>query len=210
MPSVIERLTRLRLVPVVVIDRVEAAWPLSQALKAGGLPCAEVTFRTAAAEGAIRAIARDPDILLGAGTVLKPDQVDRALDAGATYIVTPGFDPKVVRRCQERSVPVFPGVATATEISMALDAGIDVVKFFPAEALGGVPTLKAISAPFSMVRFIPTGGIGPEKLLDYLALKAVLAVGGSWMVAAKLLEGGDLAEVTRLAAEATALVRGKA
>ncbi|HXB53178.1 MAG TPA: bifunctional 4-hydroxy-2-oxoglutarate aldolase/2-dehydro-3-deoxy-phosphogluconate aldolase [Vicinamibacteria bacterium] len=209
MPTVIERLARLRLVPVVVIDRAEGAWPLAQALKAGGLPCAEVTFRTAAAEAAIREIARDPDILLGAGTVLKPDQVDRALDAGATYIVTPGFDPKVVQRCQQRSVPVFPGVATATEISMALDAGIEVVKFFPAEALGGVPTLKAMSAPFSMVRFIPTGGIGPEKLLDYLAVKTVLAVGGSWMVAAKLLEAGNLAEVTRLAGEATARVREK-
>jgi 2-dehydro-3-deoxyphosphogluconate aldolase/(4S)-4-hydroxy-2-oxoglutarate aldolase len=207
---VVARIAQLRLVPVVVIERAEDAWPLAQALKAGGLPCAEVTFRTAAAEAAIREIARDGDVLLGAGTVLKPDQVDRALEAGATYIVTPGFDPKVVKRCQERSVPVFPGVATATEISMALDAGIEVVKFFPAEALGGLPTLKALSAPFSMVRFIPTGGIGPDKLADYLAFKPVLAVGGSWMVAAKLLEAGNLAEVTRLAAQATSVARGKA
>jgi 2-dehydro-3-deoxyphosphogluconate aldolase/(4S)-4-hydroxy-2-oxoglutarate aldolase len=209
MSPVIDRLALLRLVPVVVIDRAEDAWPLAQALKAGGLPCAEVTFRTAAAEAAIREIARDGDMLLGAGTVLKPDQVDRAVGAGAGYIVTPGFDPKVVKRCQERSVPVFPGVATATEISMALDAGVEVVKFFPAEAMGGLPTLRALSAPFSMVRFIPTGGIGPEQLADYLAFKPVLAVGGSWMVAAKLIGAGNLTEVTRLTAEATKLVGGK-
>lgn len=206
---VVASLAACRLVPVVVIDRAEDAWPLAQALKAGGLPVAEVTFRTAAAEAAIRAMAKDRDIILGAGTILQPEQVDRALDAGATYIVTPGFNARVVRRCRERGVPVFPGVATPTEIQMALDEGVDIVKFFPAESLGGIKALKAIGAPYSMVRFIPTGGINLEKLGDYLGLPAVVAVGGSWMVAPELLKAGNFAEVTRLAAEAVALVKAK-
>ena len=208
MPTVIERLSRLRLMPVVVIDRAEDAVPLAQALKAGGLPCAEVTFRTAAAEAALREIARDPDILLGAGTVLKPDQVDRALAAGATYIVTPGFHAKVVERCRQLGVPVFPGVATPTEIGMALDAGVDIVKFFPAESLGGVQALKAMAAPYSMVRFIPTGGIGLEKLPGYLACPTVLAVGGGWMVAPEIIKAGNFTEISRRAREAVAAVTG--
>lgn len=207
MSHIIDRLAAIRLMPVVIIDRAEDAWPLAQALKAGGLPCAEVTFRTAAAEAAIKAIAKDKDICLGAGTILKPDQVDRALEAGATYIVTPGFNAKVVRRCQELKVPVFPGVATPTEIQMALDEGVDVVKFFPAESLGGIKALKAIGAPYSMVRFIPTGGISLAQLGDYLAFKAVVAVGGSFMVAPELLRTGNFAEVTRLSAEAVAKVQ---
>jgi 2-dehydro-3-deoxyphosphogluconate aldolase/(4S)-4-hydroxy-2-oxoglutarate aldolase len=195
---------------VVVIDRAEDAWPLGQALKAGGLPVAEVTFRTEAAQAAIAAMAKDKEITLGAGTVLQPDQVDQALAAGATYIVTPGFNAKVVRRCREKGVPVFPGVATPTEIQMALDEGVDIVKFFPAESLGGIKALKAIAAPYSMVRFIPTGGINLEKLADYLAFKAVVAVGGSWMVSPELLKARNFAEITRLAAEAVALVKAKA
>ena len=205
MRPVIDRLASIRLMPVIVIDRAEDAWPLAQALKAGGLPCAEVTFRTAAAEAAIKAIAKDKDICLGAGTILQPDQVDRAIEAGAAYIVTPGFNPKVVRRCRELGVPVFPGVATPTEIQMALDEGVDVVKFFPAEPFGGIKTLKAIGAPYSMVRFIPTGGIDLAKLPDYLAYKAVVAVGGSFMVAPELLKTGNWDEVTRLSANAVAL-----
>ena len=207
MSLLIDRLQSIRLMPVVIIDRAEDAWPLAQALKAGGLPCAEVTFRTAAAEAAIKAISADKDICLGAGTILQPDQVDRALEAGATYIVTPGFNAKVVRRCQERKVPVFPGVATPTEIQMALDEGVDVVKFFPAESLGGIKALKAIGAPYSMVRFIPTGGISLAQLSDYLAFKSVVAVGGSFMVAPELLKTGNFAEVTRLSAEAVAKVK---
>lgn len=207
MRPVIDRLASIRLMPVIVIERVEDAWPLAQALKAGGLPCAEVTFRTAAAEAAIRAIAKDKDICLGAGTILQPDQVDRAIAAGATYIVTPGFNAKVVRRCREIGVPVFPGVATPTEIQMALDEGVDVVKFFPAENLGGVKTLKAIGAPYAMVRFIPTGGIDLAKLPDYLAYKAVVAVGGSFMVAPELLRTGNWDEVTRLSANAVAVAK---
>lgn len=207
MSTLVDRLSAIRLMPVVVIDRAEDAWPLAQALKAGGLPCAEVTFRTAAAEGALKAIARDGDICLGAGTILQPDQADRAVAAGATYIVTPGFNAKVVRRCRELGVPVFPGAATPTEIQMALDEGVDVVKFFPAESLGGVKTLKAIGAPYSMVRFIPTGGIDLARLPDYLACKAVVAVGGSFMVAPELLRAGNWDEVTRLSASAVALAR---
>lgn len=210
MRPVIDRLASIRLMPVIVIDRAEDAWPLAQALKAGGLPCAEVTFRTAAAEAAIRSIAKDKDICLGAGTILQADQVDRARDAGATYIVTPGFNAKVVRRCRELGIPVFPGVATPTEIQMALDEGVDVVKFFPAEHLGGIKALKAIGAPFSMVRFIPTGGIDLAKLPDYLAHKAVIAVGGSFMVAPELLKTGNWDEVTRLSANAVALTKAGA
>jgi 2-dehydro-3-deoxyphosphogluconate aldolase / (4S)-4-hydroxy-2-oxoglutarate aldolase len=207
MSLVVDKLARTRLMPVIIIDRVEDAWPLAQALKAGGLPVAEVTFRTAAAEQAIREIAKDKDIALGAGTILQPDQVDQAMAAGATYIVTPGFNAKVVRRCLERGIPVFPGVATPTEIQMALDEGVDTVKFFPAESFGGIKTLKAIAAPYKMMRFIPTGGINLAKLPEYLAFNAVVAVGGSWMVAPELLKAGNFAEVTRLAAEAVAVTK---
>jgi 2-dehydro-3-deoxyphosphogluconate aldolase/(4S)-4-hydroxy-2-oxoglutarate aldolase len=207
--SILDRLAAIRLMPVVIIDRAEDARPLAQALKAGGLPCAEITFRTAAAEAAIKAIAEDKDICLGAGTILQPDQVDRAVAAGATYIVSPGFNAKVVRRCRELGVPAFPGVATPTEIQMALDEGVEVVKFFPAESIGGIKALKAIAAPFSMMRFIPTGGISLVQLPDYLAFKPVLAVGGSYMVAPELLKTGNWAEVTRLSAAAVSVVRGK-
>jgi 2-dehydro-3-deoxyphosphogluconate aldolase/(4S)-4-hydroxy-2-oxoglutarate aldolase len=207
--SILDRLAAIRLMPVVIIDRAEDARPLAQALKAGGLPCAEITFRTAAAEAAIKAIAEDKDICLGAGTILQPDQVDRAVAAGATYIVSPGFNAKVVRRCRELGVPAFPGVATPTEIQMALDEGVEVVKFFPAESIGGIKALKAIAAPFSMMRFIPTGGISLAQLPDYLAFKAVLAVGGSYMVAPELLKTGNWAEVTRLSAAAVSVVRDK-
>src|SRR6185369_14709428 len=154
-----------------------------------------VTFRTAVAADAIRAVA--DRLLVGAGTVLTPAQVDQAVEAGARFIVTPGFGPAVVRRCQEVGVPVFPGVATATEIQMALDAGIETVKFFPAEQLGGVPMLKALAAPFRSVRFIPTGGVSTANVASYLAVPAVVAVGGTWMVAPDLLAAGDWTEVTR-------------
>lgn len=206
MSTVIEKLSQVRLMPVIILDRVEDAWPLVQALKAGGLPVAEVTFRTSAAEAGIREMAKDADIILGAGTILQPDQVNQALEAGATYIVTPGFNAKVVRRCQQLNVPVFPGVATPTEIQMALDEGVETVKFFPAESLGGSAALKAISAPYSMMRFIPTGGINLQKLPEYLAFKSVIAVGGSWMVAPELLKTKNFVEVSRLAAEAVAIV----
>jgi 2-dehydro-3-deoxyphosphogluconate aldolase/(4S)-4-hydroxy-2-oxoglutarate aldolase len=193
-----------RLLPVVVLQDAGAAEPLAGALLAGGLRSVEVTFRTAAAADAIRAMAASPELLVGAGTVLTPEQVDRAIDAGARFVVSPGFGPAVVHRCQERGVPVFPGVATATEIQMALDAGLRTVKFFPAEQLGGATMVKALAAPFRGVRFIPTGGVTTANLAGYLALPAVLAVGGTWMVAPDLLAAGDWAEVTRRTAAAVA------
>ena len=147
-------------------------------------------------------------MVVGAGTVLRASQLEEAVGAGARFIVTPGFSREVVQLAQEAAVPVFPGVATATEVQMALDQGVDVVKFFPAEAMGGVATLKALAGPFPMVRFIPTGGINLERLKSYLELKSVLAVGGSWMVAPELLKEKRFDEVSRLAAEAAALVRG--
>lgn len=186
-----------RLLPVVVLRDAAAAEPLAGALLAGGLGCVEVTFRTDAAAEAIKTMAEHSELLVGAGTVLTAAQVDQAVDAGARFVVSPGFGPAVVRRCRERAVPVFPGVATATEIQMALDAGLRTVKFFPAEQLGGAAMVKALGAPFRDVRFIPTGGVTTANLSQYLALPAVLAVGGTWMVAADLLAAGNWAEVTR-------------
>jgi 2-dehydro-3-deoxyphosphogluconate aldolase/(4S)-4-hydroxy-2-oxoglutarate aldolase len=205
MTDILKAIGSVRLVPVIVIDEEENAYPLAQALKAGGLPCAEVTFRTAAAAKAIRAMAADPDIILGAGTVLRPEQVDQALEAGARYIVTPGFSAEVVRACRANSVPVFPGVATATEMQMALEAGIEVVKVFPAEAIGGLPMLKALAAPFTMMRFIPTGGIGVSQLAEYLAFPPVLAVGGSWIAPSALIKSQSFDKITELASQAVAI-----
>jgi 2-dehydro-3-deoxyphosphogluconate aldolase/(4S)-4-hydroxy-2-oxoglutarate aldolase len=192
-----QSIAKNRLLPVVVIDDAATADPLAEALVAGGLPCAEITFRTAAAADAITAMAARGDLTVGAGTVLTPDQVDRAVDAGARFIVSPGFSAAVVTRSRELGVPVYPGAATATEIQMALDAGLTTVKFFPAEQLGGAAMVKALAAPFRQVRFIPTGGVTTDGLDRYLALPSVLAVGGTWMVAADLLKNRDWAEVTR-------------
>lgn len=206
--SVEQLIGAARLLPVVVLPAASAAEPLAAALLDGGLSCVEVTFRTEAAAEAIARMAKRPELLVGAGTVLTVEQVDRAVDAGARFIVSPGFGPAVVRRCAERSVPVFPGVATATEIQMALDAGLRTVKFFPTEQLGGAAMVKALAAPFRGVRFIPTGGVTTANLAGYLALPAVLAVGGTWMVAADLLAAGDWAEVTRRTAAAVAAATG--
>jgi 2-dehydro-3-deoxyphosphogluconate aldolase/(4S)-4-hydroxy-2-oxoglutarate aldolase len=203
--TVLERIAELRIVPVAVVEDADRAAPLGAALVAGGLPCIEVTFRTAAAEQAVREAARNPDLLVGAGTVVRPEQVDLALAAGARFVVTPGFSPAVVRACQDAGVPVVPGVSTATEIQLALDAGLEVVKFFPAETSGGVPALKALSAPYSMMRFIPTGGISAANLRDYLALPSVVAAGGSWMVAPALVAAGRYDEIRRLTADAVTL-----
>jgi 2-dehydro-3-deoxyphosphogluconate aldolase / (4S)-4-hydroxy-2-oxoglutarate aldolase len=208
--DVLDILSADRLLPVVVIPAAADAQPLAAALLAGGLHCVEVTFRTPAAPQAIRTMAATSGLLVGAGTVLTPDQVDRAVDAGARFVVSPGFGAGVVRRCQERGVPVFPGAATATEIQMALDAGLDTVKFFPAEQLGGAAMVRALAAPFGSVRFLPTGGITAENLAGYLALPAVLAVGGTWMVAADLIRAGDWDEVARRSADALRAARSLA
>ncbi|MDW5329772.1 bifunctional 4-hydroxy-2-oxoglutarate aldolase/2-dehydro-3-deoxy-phosphogluconate aldolase [Plantactinospora sp. KLBMP9567] len=200
--GVTETISTTRILPVVVLEDAGSAPALAAALTEGGLRAIEVTFRTAAAADAIRLMAERPDLLVGAGTVLTPAQVDQAAEAGARFVVSPGFSPAVVRHCQRRGLPVFPGAATATEIQMALDAGLDTVKFFPAEQLGGVGMVKALAAPFRSVRFIPTGGVNTGNLADYLALPAVLAVGGTWMVAPALLAEGRWDEVTRLTAAA--------
>ena len=209
MSKLTEQFESLGVIPVVAIESAGDAAALGSALVAGGLPCAEITFRTAAAEESIRIIATQfPDILVGAGTVLNVEQAQQAVGAGAKFLVTPGFDETVVTWSLEKGVPIFPGVATPTEINMALRHGLNVLKFFPAQALGGVSTLKAIAGPYGGVRFIPTGGISPQNLTDYLSLPAVLACGGSWLVKKSLIAAGEFKTITRLAAEAVK-IRGQ-
>jgi 2-dehydro-3-deoxyphosphogluconate aldolase/(4S)-4-hydroxy-2-oxoglutarate aldolase len=198
MNSVLKSIGRCRLVPVIAIDNAKDAAPLGQALVAGELPCAEVTFRTAAAADSIAAMAKIPGLLLGAGTVLKVDQVKQAIDLGATFMVAPGFNPKVVGYCVEQGITVIPGVSNPTDIEMALEFGLDVVKFFPAEAMGGLAALKAISAPYGGLSFVPTGGITESNLPVYLAFPKVLACGGSWMVKPELIAGGKFSQITTL------------
>lgn len=203
-----ERIQQIGIVPVVSLPKLEHALPLAESLLAGGLPCAEITFRTASAADAIAEISRKfPDLLLGAGTVLTTEQAQRAIDAGAQFIVSPGTNPAVVEFCQSRNVTIFPGVCTPTEIEMAMAKGLEVLKFFPAEPMGGVNFLKAVCAPYRNVRFIPTGGIDPKNIGQYLALPQVVACGGSWMVKPELFEAGDWARVKQLSAEAVALVK---
>jgi len=197
-----------RVIPVITIRDPAQAGPLAEALKAGGLPCAEVTLRTDAAEEAIRIMSQDPEMLVGAGTVLSKDQAERAVGAGARFIVTPGLSGKVVRSCQDRSIPVIPGAVTATEIGTALDEGVRVVKFFPAATMGGLAALRALAGPFPMMRFIPTGGVTAGNMAEYLGLSCVLAVGGSWVVAPDLLASDNYAEVTRRAGAAVSLAAG--
>ena len=202
----LEGIARARVVPVVVVDDAAQGVLVASALRDGGLPVAEVTFRTAGARAAIEAIAREvPDVLVGAGTVVTAAQVDEAVDPGARFLVSPGLSAAVVRRAQELGVPVVPGVATPSDVIAALDLGLDVVKLFPANVVGGPAAVKALSAPFPGLRFVPTGGVGAANLLDYLALPAVLAAGGSWMVDAALVRAGDTAEITRRTREAVAL-----
>ncbi len=202
MQNVLEKLGLLRIIPVVAIQNAKDAQPLADALIKGGLPCAEITFRTEAALAAIQAIAEMQDMLVGAGTVLKVDQVKAAVNVGARFIVSPGFNPKVVEYCVKNKIPVTPGVCTPTDIEMALDFGLKVVKFFPAEAFGGIKTLKALSAPYHMMKFIPTGGVNIHNLREYLAFPKVLACGGSWMVKSDLISAARFAEITELTAEA--------
>ncbi|WP_084101858.1 bifunctional 4-hydroxy-2-oxoglutarate aldolase/2-dehydro-3-deoxy-phosphogluconate aldolase [Demequina sp. NBRC 110051] len=205
MSDVLARLGEHRLVPVVVMDSASDASGVADALVAGGLPVAEVTFRTAAAAESIRVMAARGDMVVGAGTVLTASQVDEAADAGASYVVSPGLSRSVVERCAERGVLALPGAVTASEVMAALDMGVTTVKFFPAATSGGAAAVKALAAPFKDVRFVPTGGIGPKNLHEYLSIPAVHAVGGSWMVPRGLIAAGDFDEVQRLTAEAVAL-----
>jgi 2-dehydro-3-deoxyphosphogluconate aldolase / (4S)-4-hydroxy-2-oxoglutarate aldolase len=208
MSEVFNRLGEIRLVPVVILEDAANAEPLAQALIAGGLPCAEITFRTAAAAESIKRIAKYKEICLGAGTVLSVDQVKLAVDSGAQFIVSPGFNPKVVAYCVENKIPITPGICTPTEIEMGLECGLNIFKFFPAEAYGGLKTLKAISAPYGMIKFIPTGGIDAKNVRDYLAFKQVFACGGSWMVTKEMISNGQFKEISILVKEAVTLVKG--
>ncbi|MBP8717716.1 MAG: bifunctional 4-hydroxy-2-oxoglutarate aldolase/2-dehydro-3-deoxy-phosphogluconate aldolase [Candidatus Atribacteria bacterium] len=209
MSDVLKEIGELGIVPVVKIDRAQDAVPLGKALLAGDLPVAEITFRTSAAEEAIQALTCElPELLVGAGTVLTIEQAQKAVAAGARFIVSPGFNTKVVDYCLENNIPVTPGVNSPTQIEMALERGLKVVKFFPAEASGGLALLKALSGPFSEIKFIPTGGIDQNNLLSYLAHPQVQACGGSWMVKAELISSGDFTRITELTREAVSTMLG--
>ena len=199
MQTLSEVLADLRVVPVVVLDRADDAAPLADALAGGGIGCMEITFRTAAAADAIALVAGRDDVVVGAGTVTTAAQAVTAIDAGSRFIVSPGFDEGVAVVCRERGVAYLPGVATATEIMRARAAGVAVLKLFPAEAIGGLATLKALAAPFPDVRFVPTGGVDEARAAEYLAHPAVLAVGGSWMVPRDAVNAGDWARIKELA-----------
>jgi len=209
MKSIIDRIERFGLVPVVKLEDAAKAVPLAAALRKGGLPVVEVTFRTAAAAESIRKIREaNPEMCLGAGTVLTEDQARQACEAGAEFLVTPGFNRKVVEFALSRGVPVIPGCSCPTDLETALEYGLSAVKFFPAEASGGLPALKAMSAPYGMLRYLPTGGINAKNLRDYLAFDKVFACGGSWMVRDDLVSAGDFDGIARLTAEAVAVVLG--
>jgi 2-dehydro-3-deoxyphosphogluconate aldolase/(4S)-4-hydroxy-2-oxoglutarate aldolase len=205
--DIIERVQQIGIVPVVSIPRLEHALPLAENLLAGGLPCAEITFRTAAAAESIDQMrARFPELLVGAGTVLTTEQAETAVSAGAQFIVSPGTNPAVVEYCLKKDVTIFPGVCTPTEIELAMSKGVDVLKFFPAEPMGGVKFLQAICAPYRQVRFIPTGGIDIKNIGQYLALPQVVACGGSWMVKPELMNEGAFDRIRQLAKEAVELI----
>lgn len=208
MENVTGKIEKLGIVPVVVLNDVKDALPLADALLKGGLPCAEVTFRTDAAEKSIQIMTEaHPDMLVGAGTVLTVEQVDRAKSAGARFIVSPGFDPEVVDYCIEKQIPVFPGCVTPSEVAQAVKRGLKVVKFFPAEQYGGVATIKALAAPYTGVRFMPTGGISAKNIKDYLTCDKVIACGGSWMVKGDLIKEGQFDKIRQLTEEAVTMVK---
>lgn len=208
MKTLEERFYDYAVVPVVVLNDADDAVPLADALIKGGLPCAEVTFRTDAAEESIRRICENfPDMLVGAGTVLTTKQVERAYKAGAKFIVSPGFDPEIIDYCISIGLPVLPGCITPSEIAQAVKRGLKVVKFFPAEQSGGVAMIKAMAAPYSMVKFMPTGGISTKNLADYLSCDKILCCGGSWMVKEDLIKSGSFDKITDMTKEATALAR---
>lgn len=208
MKTLEERFYDYAVVPVVVLNDADDAVPLADALIKGGLPCAEVTFRTDAAEESIRRICESfPDMLVGAGTVLTTEQVERAYKAGAKFIVSPGFDPEIIDCCISIGLPVLPGCITPSEIAQAVKRGLKVVKFFPAEQSGGVAMIKAMAAPYSMVKFMPTGGISTKNLADYLSCDKILCCGGSWMVKEDLIKSGSFDKITDMTKEATALAK---
>ena len=208
MNAVLEQFQKIGIIPVVVLDDAKDAEPLGRALMEGGLPCAEVTFRTAAAEESIRIMSEKfPDMLVGAGTVLTTEQVDRAVAAGAKFIVSPGINPKVVEYCVKKNIPITPGTCNPSNVETALEFGLDVVKFFPAEPAGGLKYIKAIAAPYVGMKFMPTGGINAENVKDYLKYDRILCCGGSWMVKGDLIKAGDFAKIEALTREAAAIVK---
>lgn len=208
MSELLQRIQEMGVVPVVVLNDSKDAMPLAKALCEGGLPCAEVTFRTDAAEESIRIMAKQfPDMLIGAGTVLTIDQVDRAVSAGAKFIVSPGFDPEIVDYCLKKDIFVLPGCITSSEVAQAIKRGLEVVKFFPAEQFGGVTTIKALAAPYTNVKFMPTGGINAKNLPDYLEFKKIVACGGSWMVKGDMIAAGEFDKIKKMTQEAVELVK---
>ena len=208
MTEMMKKLQKLGIVPVVVLNDAKDALPLAERLVNGGLPCAEVTFRTAAAEDSIRQMAKAyPDMIIGAGTVLTCEQADRAIDAGAKFIVSPGFNPKVTEYVLKRGVPMTPGVCTPTEIEAALQFDLDVLKFFPAEPSGGLKMIKALCAPYVGLNFMPTGGINADNVRDYLKYDRIVACGGSWMVSGSLVKEGKFDEIENMVREAAAIVK---
>ena len=208
MNEVLMKIGQMGIVPVVVLNDVKNAVPLAQSLINGGLPCAEVTFRTEAAQQSIAEISKNfPQMFVGAGTVLTTEQVDRAVDAGAKFIVSPGFNPKVVEYCIKKGYPVTPGIMTPTELEMTLEFGLDVVKFFPAENAGGLKMIKAMAAPYTKMKFMPTGGINPQNVREYLQCDKILACGGSWMVKGDLINSGNFAEIEKLTKQASQIVK---
>lgn len=208
MNKVLEEIQKIGIVPVVVLDDAKDAEPLAKALCEGGLPCAEVTFRTEAAEESIRIISKKyPEMLVGAGTVLTIEQVDRAVAAGAKFIVSPGFNPRIVKYCLDKNIPVTPGTQTPSEMEQALEMGLDVVKFFPAEPAGGLSMIKAVAAPYTKLKFMPTGGINLSNVEDYLKYDRILACGGSWMVKGNLVKEGKFDEIQKMTADAAEMVK---
>ena len=208
METIINQLEAYKVVPVVKLDKPKDALPLGNALVKGGLPIIEITFRTDAAAEAIENLSRElPDICVGAGTVLSVDQANQAIDSGARFIVAPGFNPRVVDYCIDRNIPVFPGVNSPTQVEMGLERDLQVLKFFPAEASGGLKMLKAMAAPYGEVRFMPTGGINIDNLNDYLAFDRIIACGGTWLATATLINEGRFDEITRLAENVVKLTR---
>ena len=208
MNEILTQIENTGIVPVVVLDDPKDAEPLAEALCSGGLPCAEVTVRTPAAAQSIRIMSEKfPHMLIGAGTVLTTEQVDSAVDAGAKFIVSPGLNPRIVKYCTERNIVITPGCANPSDVEQAIENGLDVVKFFPAEQAGGLAYIKAIAAPYAGIKFMPTGGINPKNVRDYLAYDRILACGGSWMVKGDLIRDGKFDEIRELVKEAVNIVK---
>ena len=208
MQTILEKIKNVKMVPVIALERVEDAAPLARALTEGGLPCAEVTFRFPDADKCIMEMKKAcPEMFVGAGTILTTEQVDRAVAAGAKFIVSPGLNPRIVKYCVEKGIVITPGCANASDMEQALENGLEVVKFFPAEPAGGLNMIKALAAPYVGLKFMPTGGISPKNVRDYLAYDRIIACGGSWMVKNDLVKAGDFAAITELAKECVQIVK---